>query len=207
MEPDISEVIQLSIYRKKIIKLLTLPSNDSTGKLGSISNLNNKTEYETDRTAEKNKSFPELLGEPRERKAASRTLATAANDSRRSQSDDERKKGFPKEKFLAHLEVSARQQGTWIDNVSSLGNKLANKGGAENEIYLSKDGKSFIKLNRFTMLDDKHGIEEFIDRLNSHNEFASNVPYDILGFAEDSEGNVCIVLKQPIVRGNWYKMD
>lgn len=114
------------------------------------------------------------MGNAGEGQKASRTLATAAHDTRRSQSNDGRQRGFQKEEFLAHLEVNARQQGTWIENIEVLGARLKKKGGSENELYLSKDGKSYIKLNRFTMLDDKHNIEEFVDRLNSHNEEKTN---------------------------------
>ena len=47
-EVNFSPQLKYKTFRKKkIIKLLTLPSNDSTGKLGSISNLNNKTEEQT----------------------------------------------------------------------------------------------------------------------------------------------------------------
>ena len=96
------------------------------------------------------------MGNAGEEQKASRTLATAAYDTRRSQSNDGRQRGFQKEEFLAHLKVNARQQGTWIDSIEGLGDRLKRKGGAENELYLAKDGKSYIKLNRFTMLDDKH---------------------------------------------------
>lgn len=169
--------------------------------IGNNNQNNSLNNYEANRRAEENQFFPEILGNAGREKEASRTLATAANDTRRGQSNDGKQKGFQKEKFLAHLEISARQQGTWIEDVNTLGERLKDKGGAENELYLSKDGKSYIKLNRFTMLDEQHNIEEFVDRINSHNEFEKYAPYSVLGFAEDSEGNVCIVLKQPIIKG------
>ena len=55
--------------------------------------------YETNRRAEENNSLPEILGKHGKEQEASRTLATAANDTRRGQSDDGRKKGLPEEKF------------------------------------------------------------------------------------------------------------
>lgn len=160
-----------------------------------------KNGYGTNRSTEENQHFPEILGQSGKGKEAGRTLAEAADDTRRSQPDDGRQEGFPKEKFLAYLEVRARQNGTWIDDIRSIGSLLRRKGGAENEVYLSKDGKSYIKLNNFTLLDDNHNIEEFIDRINSHNEFAANAPYKLLGFAENSDGNVCVVMKQPVIKG------
>ena len=183
------------------IKLLqqmtdTKASTNNNGKIFA-----GKNGYGTNRSTEENQHFPEILGQSGKGKEAGRTLAEAADDTRRSQPDDGRQEGFPKEKFLAYLEVRARQNGTWIEDIRSIGSLLRRKGGAENEVYLSKDGKSYIKLNNFTLLDDKHNIEEFIDRINSHNEFAPNAAYEVLGFAENSDGSVCVVLKQPIIKG------
>ncbi len=173
-----------------------MSSTDNNGKL-----FVDKNGYGTDSSTEENQHFPEILGQSGKGKEAGKTLAEAAYDTRRGQSDDGGKKGFSREKFLAYLEVRSRQNGTWIDDIRSIGSLLRTKGGQENEVYLSKDGRNYIKLNKFTLLDDKHNIEEFIDRINSHNEFASNAPYEVLGFAENSDGNVCVVLKQPIIKG------
>jgi len=82
---------------------------------------NTLNDYETNKRTKEDQLFPEILGQSGKGKEASRTLATAANDSRRGQSNDGKQKGFPTEKFLAHLEVEARQQGTWRDNINSLG--------------------------------------------------------------------------------------
>ncbi len=157
--------------------------------------------YGIDSSTEENQYFPEILGQSGKGQKAGRTLAEAADDARGVRGDNGKQKGFPKEKFLAYLEVRARQNGTWIDDISTITSARSKKNGAENEVYLSKDGRSYIKLNRFTLLDDNHNIEEFIDRINSHNEFASNATYEVLGFTENSEGNVCIVLKQPAIKG------
>ena len=119
----------------------------------AINNKNNNStinRYETYRRTEENQQFPEILGNARKEKEASRTMAAAADDSRRSQPNDGKQEGLLTEKFLAYLEGKAHQQETWIDGISSLGTLLNRKGGAEN---VSKDGKSYIKLNRFTMLD------------------------------------------------------
>ncbi len=180
-------------------------TNQSADKNGKL--FEGKNEYETDRNTKENKHFPEILGQSGKGKEAGRTLAEAANDTRGVQHNNGEQKGFPKEKFLAHLEVRARQNGTWIDDISSITSAKARKRGAENEVYLSKDGRSYIKLNKFALLDAKHNIEEFIDRINSHNEFASNAPYEVLGFAENSDGNVCVVLQQPVIRGTEASQD
>jgi hypothetical protein len=55
--------------------------------------------YETNRRAEENNSLPKILGNARREKETGKALATAANDTRRGQSDDGRKKGLPEEKF------------------------------------------------------------------------------------------------------------
>ncbi len=90
----------------------------------AIDNKNNNSSlynYEANRRTEENNSFPEILGNAGEEQKASRTLATAAYNTRRSQSNDGRQRGFQKEEFLAHLEVNAKQQGTWIDSIKGLG--------------------------------------------------------------------------------------
>ena len=79
-----------------------------------------KNDYGTNRSTEENQHFPEILGQSGKGKEAGRTLAEAADDTRRVQGNNGEQKGFPKEKFLAYLEVRARQNGTWIENISTI---------------------------------------------------------------------------------------
>ena len=81
---------------------------------------NTLNDYETNKRTKEDQLFPEILGQSGKGKEASRTLAAAANDSKRGLSNDGKQKGFPTEKFLAHIELETRQQGTWIDNINSL---------------------------------------------------------------------------------------
>jgi hypothetical protein len=108
--------------------------------------------------------------------------------------------GWQKERFLGSLEIAARSNGTWIDDIHSIAGKPIAK-GQENEVYRSKDGKKVIKVNNLSLLDAEHGFDDFIDRLRSHNElFGKEIPYRITGFTENSLGEVSVVLEQPYVR-------
>ncbi|MDR0972533.1 MAG: hypothetical protein LBM61_00930, partial [Prevotellaceae bacterium] len=106
---------------------------------------------------------------------------------------------WSKERLLGQLEVDARQNGTWIEDIHSIVSKPLSRGN-ENEVYLSDDGKNVVKVNNLLLIDDEHRMDNFIDRLAAHNELFSDVPYRIIGFAENSVGEVGIVLEQPYLQ-------
>lgn len=175
-------------------------SNDERTSNNTFYSLTNNSN-ETNGTTKNSQHFPEILGQQQEGRRASQTMAEAANLTRRVSNGARKQSGFSKEQFLAYLEIQARNDNTWIEDINKITSAKSKKSGKESELYLSKDGRNYIKLNRFTLLDENHGIEEFIDRINSHNEFASNAKYQVLGFAENTDGEVCIVLQQPHIAG------
>ena len=74
--------------------------------------------------------------------------------------------------------------------------------GEENFVYHAKyDDTKVIKLNDFTMTDGLFRINEFIDRINAHNEFMPEDKYTPLGFAYNQKGDPCIVMEQPYLKG------
>lgn len=73
--------------------------------------------------------------------------------------------------------------------------------GQENQVYLSKDGKTVIKLNNLLMVDREFRFNEFLDRIKAHNEFTPDDMYTPLGFALNEDGDFCLVLEQPYVKG------
>lgn len=73
--------------------------------------------------------------------------------------------------------------------------------GQENQVYLSKDGKTVIKLNNLLMVDREFRFNEFLDRIKAHNEFTPDDMYTPLGFALNEDGDFCLVLEQPYVNG------
>ena len=82
----------------------------------------------------------------------------------------------------------------WID-LSSLNITYMDKGG-ENEVF--HDGKSsVIKLNNFEYAGDD--LENFFIRINAHNKFFSNVPYQMIGFSYNSRQEFSAVLTQPYI--------
>ena len=69
--------------------------------------------------------------------------------------------------------------------------------GGENEVFY--DSKRFvIKLNNFEYAGDD--INNFFLRINAHNQFFCNIPYEMIGFAYNSQNEFCAVLVQPYVR-------
>ena len=74
--------------------------------------------------------------------------------------------------------------------------------GEENYVYHAKyDDTKVIKLNDFSMTDSLFRINEFIDRINAHNEFMPEDKYTPLGFAYNHKGDPCIVMEQPYLKG------
>lgn len=74
--------------------------------------------------------------------------------------------------------------------------------GEENFVYHAKyDDTKVIKLNDFTMTDGLFRINEFIDRINAHNQFMPKDKYTPLGFAYNQKGDPCIVMEQPYLKG------
>ena len=88
----------------------------------------------------------------------------------------------------------ANTNNLWID-LSHLNITYMDKGG-ENEVF--HDGKSsVIKLNNFEYAGDD--LENFFIRINAHNKFFSNVPYQMIGFSYNSRQEFSAVLTQPYI--------
>lgn len=95
---------------------------------------------------------------------------------------------------IKELIVFANANNLWID-LSHLNITYMDKGG-ENEVF--HDGKSsVIKLNNFEYAGDD--LENFFIRINAHNKFFSNVPYQMIGFSYNSRQEFSAVLTQPYV--------
>ncbi|MDR1373182.1 MAG: hypothetical protein LBJ17_08750, partial [Dysgonamonadaceae bacterium] len=122
----------------------------------------------------------------------------------------DKRQTWNKQRFLGKLELTARENGTWIDNIESVASKAIGK-GYENETYYAKEGKNVVKLNNFNFLNDDstqyentRDFDYFIERLYAHNQLFPDVEYKITGFAENSLGEVCIVMTQPLVENAEY---
>ncbi len=89
----------------------------------------------------------------------------------------------------------ANSNDLWIDfnHISTI---YLDKGG-ENEVFY--DGAATIyKLNNFEYAGDDLG--NFFIRISAHNKFFSNVPYQMIGFAYNSQQEFCAVLIQPHIQ-------
>lgn len=131
-----------------------------------------------------------------------RILQEASNVfDRNRDSNQQEEGGLGKLQFLAEVERIAKEEEFWIGDISTIvGKKIL--GGQESDVFVSKDNKDVIKLNRFSFIgNDIIGIEIFIERLNTHNELFPQDKYEVVGFSKDFEGNICIVLNQSYVNG------
>ncbi len=100
------------------------------------------------------------------------------------------------------LKNVANKNDLWISDISTISytQKALSVDSAESIVYLCKDGKNVIKLNRMSFVNNIESVYKFIDRLYSNDEFSTNyTAYQLLGFANDIFGEVCIVLKQPFI--------
>ncbi len=104
-----------------------------------------------------------------------------------------------KESLLGNVVRSSKRNKTWIEDVREIARERIGS-GQENEVYLSKDGKSVIKVNSFEYLpEDSEDFTDFINRVETHNELFPDVPLTILGYTENSDGKVSVVMSQPLV--------
>ena len=69
--------------------------------------------------------------------------------------------------------------------------------GGENEVFTGHEDVVF-KLNNFEYAGED--LENFFIRIEAHNLFFSNVTYQMIGFAYNSQHEFCAVLVQPYVR-------
>ena len=89
----------------------------------------------------------------------------------------------------------ANSNNLWI-SLSELNVEFLSKGG-ENEVYTGNKDNVVIKLNNFEYAGDD--LENFFIRINAHNKLFGNVPYQMIGFAYNSQQEFCAVLIQPYI--------
>jgi hypothetical protein len=95
---------------------------------------------------------------------------------------------------IADLKSFATKQNLWV-SLSEFNVKLLSKGG-ENEVYAG-DLDYVLKLNNFEYAGDD--LENFFIRIAAHNDIFMNVPYDLIGFAYNSQEEFCAVISQPYI--------
>ena len=93
------------------------------------------------------------------------------------------------------LKDFASKQEAWID-LSALSLSFLSKGG-ENEVYYYGN-QYVVKLNNLAYAGDD--LLNFFTRIKAHNRYFCNIPYQMVGFAHNQEGEFCVVLLQDYVR-------
>lgn len=132
------------------------------------------------------------------------TISRASDEFRRSNraSAKSGQDTWEKDRALGHVIRASYGTGSFLteEEIKEItSGKVGN--GQENQVYLSKDGKTVIKLNNLLMVDREFRFNEFLDRIKAHNEFAPDDMYTPLGFALNEDGDFCLVLEQPYVKG------
>ena len=133
------------------------------------------------------------------------TLGAAAADFRRDQTATaEKQQGtWDRGPVLGYVIRAAKKNLSFIPDEELkkiVGDSIGH--GEENFVYHAKyDDTKVIKLNDFTMTDGLFRINEFIDRINAHNQFMPEDKYTPLGFAYNQKGDPCIVMEQPYLKG------
>lgn len=133
------------------------------------------------------------------------TLGAAADNFRRNQTATaEKQQGtWDRGPVLGYVIRAAKKNLSFIPDEELkkiVGDSIGH--GEENFVYHAKyDDTKVIKLNDFTMTDGLFRINEFIDRINAHNQFMPEDKYTPLGFAYNHKGDPCIVMEQPYLKG------
>ena len=133
------------------------------------------------------------------------TLGAAADNFRRNQTATaEKQQGtWNRESVLGYVIRAAKANASFIPQKELekiIGDNIGY--GEENYVYHAKyDDTKVIKLNDFSMTDSLFRINEFIDRINAHNQFMPEDKYTPLGFAYNHKGDPCIVMEQPYLKG------
>ena len=147
------------------------------------------------RTAE-NGSIPGFLGNAGKSKEVSRVFAAILRRGYDTRNESQR---TIQNHWMDLIEPLAKEYGAWIDNLSSIAT-IEIGHGHENTVFRSIDGNNVIKFNNLKYIYDEKSIIQFIERINSHNEFSQNAPYTILGFTNNPEGGVGLVMSQPYIK-------
>ena len=119
--------------------------------------------------------------------------ACIARRSKKAAGEIEPTEGYKRRQIKELIEFT-NVNDLWID-LSHLNITYMDRGG-ENEVF--HDGNvSVVKLNNFEYAGDD--LENFFIRITAHNKFFGNVPYQMIGFAYNSQQEFCAVLIQPYI--------
>lgn len=119
--------------------------------------------------------------------------ACIARRSKKAAGEIEPTEGYKRRQIKELIEFTNAND-LWID-LSHLNITYMDRGG-ENEVF--HDGNvSVVKLNNFEYAGDD--LENFFIRITAHNKFFGNVPYQMIGFAYNSQQEFCAVLIQPYI--------
>jgi predicted GNAT family acetyltransferase len=101
--------------------------------------------------------------------------------------------------LLGNLERLAKVNGAWIETPEKIISFTPVSRGFENEVFESVDRNNVIKFNNLKLSEGN--LDNFLDRIKAHNEFAPNAAYTILGIGKNSQGETTVILKQPHIKG------
>lgn len=168
--------------------------NDENNEINVVSSQSNQndTENEQGEVAGISGESSSLDGENEAatilRRAGDRTTATDGRS------------GWTKDALLRDVVRRSKEGKSWIEDIQSITSDKRIGLGGENDVYLSRDGKSAIKVNDFSYLpDNSTNFDSFMNRVDAHNELFPNDSITVLGFTRNSEGMISVVLSQPYI--------
>lgn len=161
-------------------------------------------------------SFDSLVGRPEARSGIARTAEAGDTGGSTStvRTAEEREElesrginpDWDRRAFLSAIKSTAKENGVWLDKSFLDGAKEFSNhrkhGTSENDVYLSSDGKSVIKLNNLSYVKSARPYENMsalMDRLVAHNVLFPEVAYDVVGFMDNSAGRPAMVMTQPYI--------
>lgn len=94
----------------------------------------------------------------------------------------------------------AKDQGYWYDEERLTEGFNEREGGKESRVFRSEDGSTVRKLTSFT---DAYpmGMQQLMESVGIFNTVFPESAYNIIGFGEDSNGELAVVVEQPFVEG------
>ena len=143
-------------------------------------------------------------GTPRGSNGRSEANAGEARGLGRDSQTDGRGQGSPglaKPEQEQLIREQAMKDGTWMtdDDLKSItAEPLAS--GKESKVFMSKDGRSVVKVIDYSVYS-KTPSDFQRDRIDLFNRLFPDTAYELLGYTENADGNLCFVVKQPYIGG------
>lgn len=93
----------------------------------------------------------------------------------------------------------ARQSGHWYDETRLTDGATEGRGGTESRVFITNNGETVRKLT--SPVFSKGDVEPYIESLHLFGNVFGESAYEIKGFGENEDGELCVVVEQPYIQG------